>query len=255
MSDARSGSVPRRRKPSLIARIRPFWIFVLLLLGLAGWGGAWLAQSPSFRIARVGVDVPLASPVSRDDVRAVAGITRDTNVWLINTRAMARRIEAIPYVDRAMIHRGQFPQPFVELTVTMRRPTACVRAGAADVTIDATARVLQTGCAEPSLARIDAGRAAVPAPGKTLGDAEVGRLLADAKVLADANVAVRSLGRDRWGGLEAVDLTGVRLEFGSDGDLAAKAALVAPVRRGIGKKRPVRAIDLRAPATPIVEFR
>ncbi len=245
----------RRREPSLLARIKPFWIFVLVLVGLAGWGGAWLAQSPSLRVARVGVDVPLASPVTRDQVRAVAGITRETNVWLINTREAAARIEAIPYVDRAMIHRGQFPQPFVELAISVRRPTACVRAGGGAVTIDATARVLQTGCAVPSLPRIDAVRAQVPAPGATISDPEVGRLLADAKVLADANVGVRSLGRDRWGGLEAVDVTGVRLEFGPDGDLAGKAALVAPVRRGIGRKRPVRAIDLRAPATPIVEFR
>ena len=225
-----------------------------MLIALAGWGGAWLAQSPTFRVTRVGVDVPLASPVSRDAVRAAAGISRENNVWLINTRAAAQRIEAIPYVDRAAIHRGQFPKPFVELTVTVRRPSACVRGGAGDVTIDTTARVLQSGCATAALPRIDAGKATVPAPGGTIADPEIGRLLADAKVLSDANLAVRRLARDRWGGLEAVDVTGVLIEFGDDADLARKVALVEPVRTGVGK-RVVRTIDLRAPGTPIVQFR
>ena len=245
----------RRRKTTVVGRIKPFWIFAVILAGLLAWGGAWLAQSSWFRVTRVAIDVPLASPVSRDAVRAAAGISRNTNVWFIDTRGAARRIEAIPYVDAASIHRGQFPKPFVELAITVRRPSACVRGGGVDVTIDATARVLQAECATALLPRIDAGQAALPAPGATLADPEVGRLLADAKTLSDANLAVRRLGRDRWGGLQAVDVTGIVIQFGADGDLEKKAALVEPVRKGVGPKRRIRAIDLRAPGTPIVEFR
>ena len=252
---ARQRTLPRRRKLSLAARIKPFWIFAIFLVAAIGWGGAWLAQSPWFRVERVGIDVPLASPVTRDQVRRAAAIVPDANVWLLNPVAMTKRIEAIPYVDRATVHRGQFPQPFVELAVTVRRPTACLRAGGRDVTIDATSRVLQTGCAGTAVARIDAGRAKVPAPGGTIADPDIARLLGDVKTLADASLAVRSVGRDRWGGLEAVDITGVTLRFGDDGDLKKKADLVAPVRAGIGTKRTVRAIDLRAPATPTVEYR
>ncbi|HEY0394651.1 MAG TPA: FtsQ-type POTRA domain-containing protein [Candidatus Elarobacter sp.] len=247
--------MPRRRKPSLAARVRPFWIFLVILAVLCAWGGAWLVQSPWFRVARVGIDLPLAAPVSRDDVRRAAAIAPGANVWLLNTGAMRRRIEAIPYIDRASVHRGQFPQPFVELTATVRRPTACVRAGNREVTIDATSRVLQNGCARESAAIIAAGPAKVPAPGGTIADRDITRLLADAKTLSDADVAVRSLGRDRWGGLEAVDVTGVILRFGDDADLDKKAALVQPVRAGIGTRRVVRAIDLRAPGTPVVVYR
>ena len=245
----------RRRKPSLAARVRPFWILGIIVAVLAGWGGYALAQASWFRVARVGIDVPLGSPVTRAQVAAAAQIALGANVWLLRTHATAQRIEAIPYVDRASIHRGQFPQPFVELGITVRRPTACVRGGGREVTIDATARVLQDGCALPSVARIDAGQAAPPQPGATIADADVSKLLADARVLADANLALRSLGRDRWGGLEAVDRSGVTLRFGEDEDLAAKAALVGPVRAGIGTQRRLRAIDLRAPATPVVEYR
>ena len=253
-SDARPRSLPRRRKPSLAARVKPFWILVVVLVVLIGWGGVWLAGSPWFRVTRIGVDVPLESPVSRTQVRAAAAIAPDANVWLLSGSAIRRRIEAIPYVDRASLHRGQFPQPFVELSITVRRPTVCVR-GAREVTIDAASRVLQTGCAAPTVARIDAGPAALPSPGGTIADPDVGRLLADARTLADANLTIRSLRRDRFGGLEAVDVTGVVLRFGDDADLNKKASLVAPVRAGIGTKRPIRAIDLRSPGTPTVEFR
>lgn len=254
-ASARPRTLPRRRKPSLAARVRPFWVLLVIALALVVWGGVWLAKSPWFRIARVAIDVPLASPVSRDEVRKAAAIPPGANVWLLNTGAIRRRTEAIPYVDRATVHRGQFPKPFVELAITVRRPTACLRAGQDEVTIDATRRVLQTGCATPASARIDAGSGRLPPPGGTVADPGVGRLLADAKTLADANLAVRSLGRDRWGGLEAVDVTGVTLRFGDDADLKAKAALVQPVRAGIEARRVVRAIDLRAPGTPTVEYR
>jgi hypothetical protein len=254
-SDARSRSLPRRRRPSIAARVKPFWIVLVVLVALLVWGGVWLAQSPWFRVARLGIDVPLASPVSRGQVRSAAAIASGANVWLLNPAAIRRRIEAIPYVDRANLHRGQVPQPFVELSITVRRATACVTAGPREVTIDAASRVVQPGCAAPSLVRIDAGPAAVPVPGGTIADPEIGRLLSDARTLADASLAVRSLRRDRFGGLEAVDVTGVVLRFGDDADLAKKAALVEPVRTGIGAKRPVRAIDLRSPGTPIVEFR
>lgn len=246
---------PRRRKPSLVARMRPFWILGTIVAAFAGWGGYALANASWFRVAHVGIDVPIASPVGVAQVRAAAAIPAGANVWLLHPGAIAHRIEAIPYVERARVHRGQFPQPFIEIGVTLRRPSACVRGGGRTVTIDAVSRVLQNGCALPSVARIDAGAASLPAPGGTIANHDVTRLLGDAKVLADASLSLRSLGRDRWGGLVAVDTSGVTLLFGDDADLAAKAALVGPVRAGIGTRRPIRTIDLRAPQTPTVEYR
>lgn len=248
-------ALPRRRKPSLAARIKPFWVFAILLVAAATWGGAWLANAPWFRVVRIGIDVPIDSPVSRDSVRNASAIARDANVWLIDTHGLARRVEALPYVDRANVRRGQFPKPFVEVAVTVRRPAACVRGVAGEVTIDTASRVLQLGCAAGELARIDAGTARLPAPGGFVADPALAGLVADAKLLADANLGIRSVARDRWGGLEAVDVTGVTLRFGDDGDLAKKAALIQPVRAGVGTGRPIRAIDVRSPGTPVVEFR
>jgi hypothetical protein len=247
--------VPRRRKPSLAARARPFWIVAVLGAAFVTAGGAWLAQAPWFRVERVAIDVPLGSPVSREEVRAAAAVAPGANLWLLNPWAIGRRIEAIPYVERATLHREQFPQPFVELGITLRRPASCVRAGVQVVTLDRTARVLPAGCAAGAAMSIEAEDAALPAIGATVTDPDVSRLVADGKILSDADLSVRVMRRDRWGGLEAVDVTGVTLRFGEDDDLAKKAALVGPVRAGIGTKRALRAIDLRAPATPTVEFR
>jgi len=256
-AETRAGvrSVPRRRKPSLAARARPFWILWIVAGGLLVWGGVWLAQSPWFRVGFVTIDLPAASPVSRDDVRSAAAVAPGTNLWLLDTGGIARRIEAIPYVDRATIRRAQFPRPALEIGITTRRPTACVASGGNVVTIDASARVLQAGCAASDVPWIRAGVAAVPRPGKRIVGGTVAGLLADAKILSDANLGVRELSRDQWGGLVAVDVTGVMLEFGEDTDLARKAALVGPVRNGVGTKRSIRAIDLRSPGTPTVEFR
>ena len=248
-------SVPRRRKPSLAARARPFWILWVVAAGALVAAGAWLAQSPWFRIVQVSIDVPASSPVSRADVASAAAITPGANLWLLDAGAIARRIEAIPYVDRASVRRAQFPQPVVEIATTMRRPAACVTGVDAAVTIDATLRVLQTDCVAADVPSIDAAGASLPAAGRTIVNASVASLVADAKQLADGGVTVRRLSRDRWGGLVAVDARGVTLEFGNDADLARKVALVGPVRNGVGSKRPIRAIDLRSPGTPTVEFR
>jgi hypothetical protein len=79
----------------------------------------------------------------------------------------------------------------------------------------------------------------------------VNQLLADARTIA-AQLPVRMVRHDAFGGIEAVDGHGVLIKFGADGDLASKLALVEPIRRAA--KRPVRVIDLRAPATPVVQF-
>jgi hypothetical protein len=246
--------LPRRRKPSVAARARPFWALAALALALLVAVGVWLAQAPFFRITRVIIDLPLGSPVSAAHVRAAAAIAPAANLWLLRPGAIAARVEAIPYVDRASVHRVQFPAPFVELGITVRRPAFCWQSGSAEVTLDATGRVLQLGCAGPAIPRLIAV-GVPPAPGATVTDAGIVRLLADADTLAGAGLSMRRLNWDRWGGLEGIDASGVILRLGDDADLGAKAALVGPVRAGIGAKRSVRAIDLRAPGTPTVEFR
>jgi hypothetical protein len=210
------------------------------------------ANAPQLRVRSIDASVPSGGPVTQSAVIAAAHIDPDANLWLLNTGAIRGRLEAIPYVATAAVHRAQFPQPAVALDVTLREPANCVRAAGGTVTIDATARVLQMGCASGALPLVDIGAAPAVAPGAMFTAPDIDQLLADARAIA-AHIPVRSVGRDRFGGLEAVDSRGVILRFGSDADLPAKLALIEPIRNSVGGRR-LRAIDLRAPATPIVEF-
>jgi hypothetical protein len=250
---ARAKALRRRTKPSLAVRLRTFWVIatlglcVVLALALA------VINAPQLRVRAIDAIVPNNGPVTKEMVLAAAHVDSDANLWLLNTGAIRARLEAIPYVATAATHRAQFPKPAIALEITLRRPTGCVRAGDVTVTIDAAARVLQTGCVAGSLPLVDAGTGAPGAPGTTLAAPDIDRLLADAKLIGD-HIPVRIVRRDRFGGLEAVDSRNVTLKFGNDADLAAKVALVEPIRAGAAHGRPLRTIDLRAPNTPVVEF-
>jgi len=241
----------RRSQPSLAVRLRALWLFaVLVVLGVFALGVA-IANVPQLRVRSVEAIVP-PGPLARDAVVAAARVDPGANLWLLDTGAIRRRLEALPYVATASVGRAQFPQPAVTLEVTLREPADCVQTAGGLLTIDATARVLQTGCASTLLPVVETGGAAA-VPGSILTGPDTDALLADARAIA-AHIPTHLVRRDRFGGIEAVDSRGVILRFGADADLAAKIALVEPIRAGAGHGRPLRAIDLRAPTTPVVEF-
>jgi len=238
----------RRSKRSLATRIRIVWVIALLVLIAAGGLAYALITAPQFRISEVDTQIE-GREIARSEVLARAHIDAGENIWLIGAHAAARRIETIPYVLDARVER-RLPAP-VAITVTQRTPVACLGARS-PLTIDATLRVLADGCARPGLVRIDAPLP--PArPGATIDDTNLAALVRDAAMLASAGLTLRSVGRDAFGALVAVDATGLQLLFGDDADLAAKVALVGPIRQAA--KRPLRSVDLRAPATPVVSYR
>jgi len=249
----RAKALRRRAKPSLAGRIRTLWVLAALALVVVLALGAAVANAPQLRVRSVAAVVPVGGPLAKSAVIAAARIDPDANLWLLDTGAIRRRLEAIPYVATAAVRRAQFPRPAVSLDVTLRRPAGCVRSAGGTVTIDATARVLQTGCVSGNLPLVDSGAGSLGAPGAILTAPQIDRLLADARTIG-RRVPVRIVRRDRFGGLEAVDSRGVLLRFGSDADLPAKLALVEPIRKSAAHGRPLRAIDLRAPTTPVVEF-
>jgi hypothetical protein len=241
-----------RKKPTFASRLRMFWIFIVVALALVGYGLYALATLPQLRVHDVTVH-GAGDVVSESEVLSAAHIDRSANAWLLNGGAIEKRIEAIPYVNAA--HISRIPPADVTIEITLRAPVACLSSRTRIVTIDDAPRVLQDGCVAASLGRIDLPDIALGPPGTQATDPSLAGLLADSRVLAQAHVDVQSVSRDQFGGLVARDRTGVELLFGADTDLAQKAALVAPVRASIAKERPVRAIDLRAPGTPVVDFK
>jgi cell division septal protein FtsQ len=249
---ARSGALRRRRKPSFATRLRICWVFIVLGAGAAGYAAYLLVTLPALRVhvVEVRIDGPI---VSERQVLRAANIDRARNVWLLDTAQIARRIEAIPYVDAVTVRR--VPPAQLTITVTERELAACVRSGTRVVSIDGNRRILQDGCGEPDAIRVVLRNAALGPPGSFAASAALAVLLADARVLRDANIGLRALSQDRFGQLVAVDDKGIQLLFGADVDVAEKAKLVAPVLAAASPGRVIRAIDLRAPATPTVQFR
>jgi len=250
---APTGALRRRRKRSLATRLRIAWVFLVGIAAVAAYAVYMLVTLPALRARDVVVNVPAGSALSEAQVRAAAQIDPNANVWLIDTAKIARAIEALPYVAHAGVHR--IPPALLVIDVHVRTVAACVRSGVGSVAVDAQRRVLQTGCPSPDPLDIDLPQTDLGPPGTFANSPELAALLGDAQTLLAAHLDVRRVGHDRFGELIAYQSGGVQLLFGSDADLGQKASLVAPVMAAARPAHAVRVVDLRAPGTPIVDFR
>ena len=243
----------RRSKPSLVARLRVFWIFITAGLIVAACGAYALANWSIFDPASIVVEGERR--VQAGDILARAAIPKDRNVWLIDKKAAQQRIEAIPWIATARIHRS-LPAA-VHIVVTERKPVACVEAGAARYLVDDAARVLEVDCPAGGLPGFAWPAPAQVAAGASLDDpARLKRMAQDAATVTGANLDPEHLGFDRFDGLEVQLRGGPLVRFGDDQDLADKVRLVEPILRTYGDgARELLVIDLRAPSTPVVEKR
>lgn len=244
-------SAARRVKPSAAARIRPFWILIALaavaILAAGVFFSLWSGFDPQ-SISVAGNDrVPAGEILTR------ARIAPNTSIWLMRPRAIAERIESIPWIATAQVHR--FPPSTVRIDVTERVPYAIVMRGDRAMIADRSLRVLAPADRErlPEL---------VLRPGSPLAAGEFvnspdARELRDALVaLAARNMLPAQLSFDRFGGLVAVMPDRLRLLFGDGGDFDRKLALVAAVIAQVVRgERRVAVIDVRAPSTPVVSYR
>lgn len=243
----------RRRKASPSARLRPFWVPIALALALVAGAAAFIVAWPGFDPAHV--DVTGNRTVPRGDILARAAIAPHVNMWLQSPRAIARRIEALPYVRSAHVFR--IPPSTVVVAVNERTPFAVVRSGAQSVLVDRDLRELALDPADSALPQFALRRPDA--------DFEVGGFLADPSAIAmrddyDAMIAAHvvpvRLSFDRFGGLVATVRGGVRILLGNDDDLSKKLSLVDPIlAQVVRKQRHVAAVDLRAPGTPVVVFK
>jgi cell division septal protein FtsQ len=241
----------RRSKPSLRSRLRTFWVlgaFVLFALVYLGW---LVVQAPLFRSQ--GLQITGNQRVPRAEIVARAQFDPHANVWLLDTHALERRVEAIPYIAHA--HLARRLPAVTRLEISERAPAGCVRGDGFDVTIDASGRVLEEGCSGgPSF--ILRALTNEPAPGAFLTDPGLAQLQRDARQLAADGRHLSDFSLDSFGQLEATLPDGIRLRFGADDDLGRKERLIDPILAALGPRvATVSAIDLRAPGTPVVEHR
>jgi hypothetical protein len=228
------------------------WVFLLIFATAVGYAAYAFLTAPTLRARDVAVHID-GPAVSEAAVRAAAQIDPNANVWLLDPQKIAQRIATIPYAGS--VHVGRLPPAQLRIDVNVRVPAACVRSARGTVTVDRSRRILQTGCAGSDTLLVDEPGAELGPPGTTAGPAALADLLADAQTLRDAALPIRSIGRDRFGELVAAEPSGLLLLLGGDEDLKQKAELVAPVLGAAPSRGTVRAVDLRAPGTPTVEFR
>lgn len=248
---------PRRRSRRSIGKlVRRFWILAVLLVVFIGWGASRIVALPAFRVTSVAVTgLSAGSHVSRADVIARAAIDTQSNVWLLDRGAIARRIEAIPYVASA--HIVVRPPAAVTLDIRERPIDGCVRDGAFhSLTIDADRRVLDDRCDAADALRYDVRTRLDVRPGAYVRDRELIALQDDRRALGPAGDSYRTYSHDPFGELVATLRDGVVVKFGEDDDLDRKERLVGPILAQVGGAgRPIRALDVRAVATPVVEYR
>lgn len=242
----------KRRKRSAAARLRPFWALIVLLVvaaGIAGYYGAtWRGFYPK------SVVVTGNHVVSSAEILHRAAIAPQQNMWLQSARAEAARVEAIPYVKTAQIHRS-LPAS-IHITVTERTPFAVLQVRGQRAVIDRDLRVLQTGGTTDALPVILGNGGTIPAAGKFVRDRDVAKLLGDYDALSRAHVAVRSLRYDKFGDLIATTRGGIALLLGDDRDLSKKTPLIDPIISQVSAGgKSLAAVDLRAPKTPVVVYK
>jgi cell division septal protein FtsQ len=244
--------VIRRGRPLLVVAIRRYAAVLAFAALLLGGAAIWAWNWQGFRVRAIEVAGNRVVP-SAEIVRGAA-IDRGSNLWLQSRRRMIERIEAIPYVGQAVIHR-RLPAD-VTIVVSERRPAGCLDTGRGEVTIDSANRVLQTGCADPEEVRYAAARRAQIPPGSFVDDAKLNQLETDEHAAEASGLLMRRLSFDRYGSLEIVLDNGITLRFGDDATLGEKLPLVRPILDAVAKKQAsVRAVDLRAATTPVVQYR
>jgi cell division protein FtsQ len=212
-----------------------------------------LVTWPGFGLERLDVRGERVTP--RDEIVRRAGIAPHANVWLVDVGAVRARIEALPYVRTANVrHVGRAT---IAIDVVEREPDGCLEgAGGRRVIIDADRRVLAESCGARPFPLYRVTSVVPPAPATFVSDEGLARLQADARTLQAVGVAYQTLRHDRYGELDAMLENGLTVRFGDEATLEVKARLVDPVLRSVaGEKRQVRALDLRAPSAPVVQFR
>jgi len=231
----------KRRRATPAQRLRPFWFLIGLVAVLCLVGGYLLAMWPALRPHRV--EVSGNRVVSVTAILASAQIDYGANIWLQNTHAMATRIEAIPYIRTASVHR-RLPGT-INITVTERVPYAVLEKNGARNLVDETLRVLGPA---------DARDAALPVLAVS-SNQRVDQLAIVVDQAEKAQLEPARVSFDEYGDVTMKLRGGIDVLLGDPSTTADKMPLVKPILEKVDRgPRKVAAIDLRALTTPVVVY-
>ena len=231
----------KRRRTTPVQRLRPFWFLIAIVLALLVAGGYLFSLSHTFYPHTIVVSGNRV--VSKDAIMGAAQIELDRNIWLQNTAAMTKRIEAIPFIDTAVIHR-HLPGA-INIDVTERTPFAVLDDGGSRALVDRRMRVLRPAGPDDAALPVLVVRDGQSAPALAIA--------LDAALIAHLDPA--SFNFDKYGDVEMTLRGGVRVYFGDPSTVAQKVTLVQPILAKVERgNRKVAALDLRAMTTPVVVY-
>jgi len=247
------------------------WVKRVALLLSAG---ALLVTAASFavressdpRFALESIAVTGNAHAGSSEIVTAAALPRGENVWLMDVRGALARVEALPWVRSAAIHRS-WPNR-VRISVVERVPVARIRlpsspedpaAGGQYALIDADANVLDVGATVLERHLPVFGLNPLPAgatePGASLAQTDAAVALDAARRLNGLGVRYAEIDIDPATGFSAVLLNGLRVAFGNADRLRQKIALLAAIVPRIHDTAAVRYLDLRSTNAPTVLYK
>ncbi len=210
-------------------------------------GIAYLAaSSPLFDVDRI--EVIGASPAVVGQVRAHTGIHTHDALAFVDTGAIARRVEQLPWVAHATVHRT-FPGT-LRVTVKEYTPAAFVRVpGHGVVLIARNGHVFATAKTPPLGAVEIRGVRRAPKIGEALAPTAAARVMSQLPHALAARVHAVDVSGD---GLALVLRTGGSIRLGDGSALGAKSQAALAVLARIGPS-PFAYLDVSTPQTPVLQ--
>ncbi|NNM93521.1 MAG: FtsQ-type POTRA domain-containing protein [Candidatus Eremiobacteraeota bacterium] len=236
----------RRRGRS--SRLRPFALVAFVAALLLGAGFAWAASWPGFRPGRI--TVVGNERVSKARILEAASIDPRINIWLQSSAGISARLLRMRAIAHVAVHR--YLPNRLSIVIRERTPVARLVAGDGPCVVD------RRGFLFPAL-RKDRALPAVLTKRRTCAERRIParsmtmRLLSVLRLADAADVRIAALSHDRYGEDRGVLADGTLVYIGDgthlDRKFAELRALEKRLRASWGR---VRAIDLRAPSTPVV---
>ncbi len=220
---------------------------VLAAAGLAA-GAVALVHSSLFSARTVVIAGALETP--RSDILSVTGLDREPPLIDVDTGAMQRRLERLPWVATATVH-VEWPST-VAVAVVERVPVAAVALGRRGYALlDSTGRVLQDQPTRPSMLPLVALAGTPGSPGSSLGPSARSLLTAAAALPVSLLPRLDTVVATGDDGVVLHLKDGLRAILGDDEALAEKFVSLATVLHRVDLSG-VGGIDLRVAAAPVL---
>ena len=221
-------------------------VLMLAMGTFVALGVAYLiVQSPILDVDNVRVTgTKNAAP---DDVLAAAGIDHGKPLLRVDTGAVARRIEALPWVQHAQVERD-LPGT-LRITITEYRPVAFVQIPTGGVGLVAPdGRVIARAAAAPAGAVEILGLRRIPAVGSLVSPPRSAALTGALPTELAAQVVAVDVGGN---GISLRLARGGEVRMGTLDNVRAKAASALAVLAHVGEQ-PFAYLDVSTPESPVI---